>query len=243
MRFILVIILLFIPVLLPVPTQAQTRTNPYANVLGCQKLNHCNGHGTCNHSRGECICDTGWGSPTEISILGFQPSSDCTQRTCPFGKAWASVPISTEDAHPLAECSNMGLCDRSYNNYNSNNTTNTTQEEDRSTGGTCSCFDGFRGLACEYKTCPGTNMTSNNTVISCSGHGSCVSMKHLASKSNALPLSSSSDLKYSGNPTTTTWDQYRMVACLCDSSWSVGLGSGETQEPEWFGADCSLRKY
>ena len=23
--------------------------------------------------------------------------------------------------------------------------------------------------------------------------------------------------------------------------WDVGLGSGETQEPEWFGPDCSLR--
>ena len=29
--------------------------------------------------------------------------------------------------------------------------------------------------------------------------------------------------------------------CVCDSSWTVGLGSGERQEPEWFGADCSLR--
>jgi hypothetical protein len=30
---------------------------------------------------------------------------------------------------------------------------------------------------------------------------------------------------------------------LCDSSWPVGLGSGQTQEPEWFGPDCSLRKF
>lgn len=36
------------------------------------------------------------------------------------------------------------------------------------------------------------------------------------------------------------WDVMRM--CICDSSWRVGLGLGETQEPEWFGADCSLRK-
>ena len=32
-----------------------------------------------------------------------------------------------------------------------------------------------------------------------------------------------------------------IFACLCDSSWSVGLGSGETQEGEYFGADCRLR--
>ena len=33
------------------------------------------------------------------------------------------------------------------------------------------------------------------------------------------------------------------MGCVCDSSWPVGLGAGERQEPEWFGADCSLRKY
>jgi hypothetical protein len=30
--------------------------------------------------------------------------------------------------------------------------------------------------------------------------------------------------------------------CLCDSSWPVGLGPGQTQVPEWFGADCSKRE-
>ena len=34
-----------------------------------------------------------------------------------------------------------------------------------------------------------------------------------------------------------------MFGCVCDSSWSVGLGAGDTQEPEWFGPDCSYRKY
>lgn len=33
-----------------------------------------------------------------------------------------------------------------------------------------------------------------------------------------------------------------MYGCVCDSSWTVGLGDGETQEPEWFGPDCSYRK-
>uniref|UniRef100_A0A7S2S8K4 EGF-like domain-containing protein n=1 Tax=Eucampia antarctica TaxID=49252 RepID=A0A7S2S8K4_9STRA len=32
-----------------------------------------------------------------------------------------------------------------------------------------------------------------------------------------------------------------VYGCVCDSSWSVGLGAGNRQEPEWFGADCSLR--
>jgi hypothetical protein len=29
--------------------------------------------------------------------------------------------------------------------------------------------------------------------------------------------------------------------CLCDSSWPVGLGANETQEPEYFGPNCALR--
>mmetsp|Transcript_19420 Transcript_19420/g.77336 ORF Transcript_19420/g.77336 Transcript_19420/m.77336 type:complete len:106 (-) Transcript_19420:160-477(-) len=32
-----------------------------------------------------------------------------------------------------------------------------------------------------------------------------------------------------------------IFGCVCDSSWPVGLGAGERQEPEWFGYDCSLR--
>jgi hypothetical protein len=29
--------------------------------------------------------------------------------------------------------------------------------------------------------------------------------------------------------------------CLCDSSWEVGLGANQTQEPEYFGANCGFR--
>lgn len=42
---------------------------------------------------------------------------------------------------------------------------------------------------------------------------------------------------------STTWDEDKIYGCVCDSSWTVGLASGEVQEPEWFGPDCSLRKY
>lgn len=31
--------------------------------------------------------------------------------------------------------------------------------------------------------------------------------------------------------------------CVCDSSWAVGLGNGETQQSEWFGPDCSMSKH
>ena len=64
-------------------------------------------------------------------------------------------------------------------------------------------------------------------------------MKEMATLTDALPLSPPTT--YSGKETTTTWDEDAIFGCVCDSAWAVGLGSGETQTPEWFGYDCSLR--
>lgn len=44
-----------------------------------------------------------------------------------------------------------------------------------------------------------------------------------------------------GEDDTVTWDEGMIHGCVCDSSWKVGLGAGQTQEPEWFGPDCSMR--
>ena len=60
-------------------------------------------------------------------------------------------------------------------------------------------------------------------------------MKRLAVDDEATPLTASA-VVYS-----TAWDADMIFACKCDSSWPVGLDAGETQEPEYFGADCSLR--
>jgi len=95
--------------------------------------------------------------------------------------------------------------------------------------GECTCYPGFTGDSCQRTTCP------NN----CSGHGVCASLKQMARMSNALPLAPNS--YYEGDEDGVTWDEDKLYGCVCDSSWSVGLGSGETQEPEWFGPDCSLR--
>lgn len=72
----------------------------------------------------------------------------------------------------------------------------------------------------------------------CSGHGRCVSMKELAT----LLAVDVYQFDY-GTPatvSTTTWDAEMIYGCLCDSSWPVGYGPGETQLSEWFGPDCSL---
>eukprot|EP00286_Rhodomonas_abbreviata_P028096 CAMPEP_0181312504 /NCGR_PEP_ID=MMETSP1101-20121128/13735_1 /TAXON_ID=46948 /ORGANISM="Rhodomonas abbreviata, Strain Caron Lab Isolate" /LENGTH=147 /DNA_ID=CAMNT_0023419365 /DNA_START=346 /DNA_END=789 /DNA_ORIENTATION=+ len=64
-------------------------------------------------------------------------------------------------------------------------------------------------------------------------------MKQLARMDSALPLGPNTF--YEGDESATTWDEDKIFGCLCDSSWTVGLASGETQEPEYFGPDCSLR--
>ena len=52
------------------------------------------------------------------------------------------------------------------------------------TAGKCTCFEGFTGDACQRLACP-----SSVTGVECSGHGECISMKRMAARTDALPLS------------------------------------------------------
>jgi hypothetical protein len=72
----------------------------------------------------------------------------------------------------------------------------------------------------------------------CSGHGQCLSMRELALSSEAQPLTSANH-EYGYDTAGVAWDADIIHACLCDSSWPVGLGAGERQLSEYFGPDCS----
>jgi len=73
------------------------------------------------------------------------------------------------------ECSNKGICDRQ--------------------AGTCECFEGYEGSACQRASCPSD----------CSGHGVCNSIKEIAKHDN-------------GN-IYELWDEKATMGCVCDAGY------------------------
>lgn len=179
-----------------------------------------------------CDCDEGYGAATDLTAYR---APDCLARTCPSGLAWSDIATDINKAHAEAECANNGICNRET--------------------GECKCFTGFTGPSCHRMKCPN----------GCSGHGRCYSMKQLASLREAKPLNNNTNyenrevchlhltssifnctfafyISLFTHQDTEAWDESAIYACLCDSTWPVGIERGETQVAEWFGPDCSLRK-
>lgn len=73
-------------------------------ITKCPGIISCSGHGICSGAPTyKCSCSTGF------------TGADCSLRTCPSGKSWFSLPTADEAAHAvLAECSNMGICNRVF---------------------------------------------------------------------------------------------------------------------------------
>jgi len=195
--------------------------------------NACSGHGTCSlHDM--CTCCRNW------------QGDDCSQRTCPFDYAHVDSPkgdldMSTgtlsgpmdklivgstvypfgtteqypdsqeQEGHFYMECSNKGLCNRD--------------------DGTCSCFPGYEGTACQRVSCPNA----------CSGHGTCETIKELAEDREdgdlgkgayalngyASGFAGIGDLSAIGYQTYELWDKTLTMGCKCD--------------PGFMGPDCSLK--
>jgi hypothetical protein len=180
---------------------------------GCQDKSSCNLHGTCDYCYNTCTCDAGYGHPDEVFD---HVQINCAERTCPSGRSLRDLPSEGGYGHGISECSNNGLCSRDL--------------------GFCVCFDGWEGLACDRRVCPNA----------CSGHGICANMQEQASMANAFPLTNNVTTHlYGANDDSrnrSAWDYNIMYSCVCDSSWQVGLETGEWQLAEWWGPDCSLRR-
>jgi hypothetical protein len=68
-------------------------------------------------------------------------------------------------------------------------------------------------------------------------------MERLARSSEALPLTTRSVVYISVNDSKHySWDKDFGHTCICDSSWPVGLLSGETQLAEYFGPSCEFHR-
>lgn len=130
--------------------------------------NHCSNHGTCEKNS-NCKCFTGLDGEPEWT------GPDCSLRTCPRDFAWVGDVINSNNLHPWVECSNKGTCNRK--------------------DGSCSCFAGYDGVACQRSTCPDN----------CNDRGTCWPEKHLASKA--------------GRTYTAPWDAMKHVGCFCDAGY------------------------
>ena len=168
---------------------------------GSRASPYCPG-GTACTSQG--VCDTSQANSQEIDLCscytGFT-GGDCALRTCPDGPAWWDEATAANTAHAMAECSNMGLCDR--------------------TTGKCTCRTGFEGVACQRTSCKDA----------CSGRGACVSLKELAPLRASDSLSGGRDglTAYTYGATAgkpETWDADMFYTCHCDAA----LYDGEHQE-------------
>eukprot|EP00612_Vaucheria_litorea_P006318 CAMPEP_0171473094 /NCGR_PEP_ID=MMETSP0946-20130122/1643_1 /TAXON_ID=109269 /ORGANISM="Vaucheria litorea, Strain CCMP2940" /LENGTH=266 /DNA_ID=CAMNT_0012002805 /DNA_START=114 /DNA_END=912 /DNA_ORIENTATION=- len=105
------------------------------------------GYDTATYKKDSCTCFTR--NEDGATVYAYK-GADCSQRTCPHGKSWATAPNANNVHDIMTECSGRGLCDTST--------------------GTCNCFPGYTGKGCRRAVCQND----------CSGHGKCKSLKELA---------------------------------------------------------------
>jgi len=178
-------------------------------VVSAECPNACSAHGKCG-AYDMCTCFRNW------------MSNDCSERICQFGLAHVDTPkgdldassgklsgpddivitnnamypygtteqypavtdidgnVLTNTAHEYRECSNKGICDRST--------------------GTCTCFEGYDGSACQRASCP---VTAGGV---CSGHGTCESISEISARDfgNIYKL----------------WDEDATMGCVCDGGYT-----------------------
>ena len=179
-----------------------------AGVINAECPNGCSSHGRCT-AYDMCLCYRNW------------MANDCSERICQFGLAHVDTPkgdldassgaltgpgvdiamysemypagtqeqfpkmetsvgtVLSDTAHYYMECSNKGLCDRET--------------------GTCECFPGYEGSACQRASCPSTGGEV------CSGHGTCQSIKQIA--------------EWDSGNIYELWDEKATLGCVCDAGY------------------------
>jgi len=223
--------------------------------------NDCNGHGICDYCSGRCSCFQGYGNVHDLLLPGLQASPDCSLRTCPLGAALADVALTATKAHRPVECSNAGLCNRQtgececFPPWTGAACNRMRCPNDCSGHGQClsirqiarlasikgSAF--HKGAYYGHNVYYGKGLFAENPQFSTESLNATVDFReNILNEMTGVGGSVVPNItRYYTHADTVAWDHDTMFACVCESSWPVGLDAGETQLSEWFGPDCSLK--
>lgn len=163
-----------------------------------------------------CVCHRNW------------QSNDCSERVCPFGRAFVDTPkgdldgsggisgpdhriaennfvypYGTSESFPNVRDTSFRIVDNSAHDYMECSNSGACNRRT----GACECYEGFDGASCQRVSCPGSP-----TDI-CSGHGVCATNRKIAALDADSPY--------------RLWDRGTVVGCVCDKGYT--------------GGDCSLR--
>jgi hypothetical protein len=194
----------------------------------------CSGHGTCSGAGDDyvCTCESPW------------TGSDCSEMSCPRGRAWFDEASATDEAHADdVECSNVGVCIRET--------------------GQCDCDFRFEGNACERLKC-----VTKDSVFPCGSDGTLtifffsysrslsftrthsldkLTLKHTGicmTLANLAPLTVTengvpSPMTYGMDDTATTWDHSTIQGCVCENPELNTLSEREGGRTRITGYKCS----
>ena len=141
-------------------------------VITCEELDYCNGHGICQRG-GYCICDTGW------------EGSACTQSSCPSGCSGHGSCAATGGC--VCDAGFTGIiCDQVICLGGGNCTGHGTCLQ----GGICECEKGYLGGACDVV----------DVAEKCSNHGKSRTMRAIAVQHELAELRSSMHLRAHAAP-------------------------------------------
>jgi hypothetical protein len=156
--------------------------------------NKCSNHGTCAVPTTTGSVGDGTRSKT-LGICTCDPGyiyPDCSGRACPTGRSWFDAATANGVAHRTGvECSDAGICNTGT--------------------GTCSCFSGYTGDACQRQNCEAGQGDQ------CSGHGLCRTM-HYVAENYGPPATTAS--KLAAGPVYGNWESQLYRGCFCDWGWT-----------------------
>lgn len=218
--------------------------------------NACSGHGQCGNYD-MCACDRNW------------QGSDCSLRTCPFGKAHVDTPKGDLDASNSVEQHNQLLVEGStvypfgtteaypymidtFGTVNQNTAHDYMECSNKGVcdrkSGTCECLPGYDGVSCQRASCPSkaNSLTAGQSKLSSFGNQYSFGTKGSGNSASAFSGKASANVQVdecSGHGTCQTISE---LAFLNDENiyelWDKDSTMGCVCDSGYSGPDCSERQ-